>query len=1266
MPVIVGLPAPVPLSDIELSFVEQEPGNLLPQNQDSINGLHRKVFCDQLANAESQIQLLFNERWPATSTQFLNYHEFQMGIPMNPPYTLQQRRALVQIQYLRGPWSDTLRNTIIEFFVGMALSPNPAPSFGTLGIPILTGIPLYSGLSGNVTQYYEVVESVGTFSYTVYYNPALGMDIVGLNRELLRVTPAGITFQILPFGNYAKTGGPRTHVKTNAAYSVTSGSGITDYSKTGGPRTHVKIGGGRANYWPKTGGPRTHIKVGGPKNIATNTPFVQSTGIGYVNNGSSFQINHTLGAGSNLAFLVFITVANGTTGGVESVVWNGGGESVQIADYVDFDSTTGFGREVSVWVQTAPAPGAGYFTVTLNGTSYASGVSVGLTNVNQSTPNRTPTYGYAGGAVGDEGTSTTTTTEGQSEDLNISGLGWKGTTGSILATPGSGQTQLEHTQTTISGDYVITQVSSQPGGTSVTDSWSWTDASQVGMEVTIAIVAPGGSTGGGGTETVKTISNLTFNSNFESTQSHPTAYDQISVANSYVGSDQAWAAEQAVASYVYFDYSDIEGYSTTDSTPWTGISYKEAAANGWFASGSPIAETAAGFPNDYLADIGNMAYIEAWTAAVIAEVKAAGNTGIFIDNIISNGPFALTGAYHSGGSGAAASWSAWKAAHVAALEYIIAQAHDNGLKVWANVLGWVSASDPYYNGSSDDLVNDVNWDNEVTPYLDVMWKEYWLVNAGNLSIEYNNQYYIANAMAMVTNAQNNGCAFVGNSYPNGDSLDPERRRYTRGVAFLLSDGIHTTGASFCADPDDSYVNDLVYDIGEPSGAMFSIGSGSSPAGSIGYGRNATNGICLVNTDDSASMTYSLPSGNVYTDQDGNSHSGSITVSPQDAMLLQLNSGSGGSGSGGGGSSSTPFSSSSAINTPVPSGVAIHPNSASIIAALFPSGYGSFLGPAPRVMYEGPEASGFTGVPTQSIQTNYDVTTGASGCDAGGTVTAPFPTAFTDIQEQVIDGVANCENWDGISMCFDTNGNCWGGYRSTPTGNSSRDGCGSSKYNATVYFLFDGLMNGLGYNAEYGFASASCIAGGNITLADIMDNIGSETSVIPHALMLLTYGCAYPNDTNTSNLLSKFGSSWYGGNAADEINWVPPAYGGANSGQISGAGGIPTGARIILNMTASEINSNAALQALSGTPTSGVQGAYMLICRTLAEYGMIYGDGTSASVGQINTTIDAVFGSSGFPWESSETSSPIGIPSSIYSNFQVIDWMDWTGTGVAGT
>jgi Concanavalin A-like lectin/glucanases superfamily len=190
------LPVEIAPTDAELEFMELSPFGLFPENQDSNFGLFiRKLWCDRITEIASQQTTMFNEKFPDTSMQFLDEHERQYGLPIAPStLTLQQRRGLVLSRIRVGPFTRTrLRDTVENFITatfGGAIQLTPA------GVPMdAAGVPLYADLTA-LTSSYHIYEYPQNSSYIIQILSSITPDIVGLTRELTRITPAHLTFTI--------------------------------------------------------------------------------------------------------------------------------------------------------------------------------------------------------------------------------------------------------------------------------------------------------------------------------------------------------------------------------------------------------------------------------------------------------------------------------------------------------------------------------------------------------------------------------------------------------------------------------------------------------------------------------------------------------------------------------------------------------------------------------------------------------------------------------------------------------------------------------------------------------------------------------------------------------------------------------------------------------------------------------------------------------------------------------------------------------------
>lgn len=191
------LPPEVQFTDAEFDFMEQSPPGLFPDNQDSNFGYAiRKLWCDRVTELAQEQTTMYNEKFPATSTQFLDEHERMYGLPMNPPtLTIAQRRQSILNRIRVGPFTRAHRQAIVESYITATFG-NPI-QLVPAGVPMAgAGVPLY-GESGDVSTLYKIVEDIPNFAYTVRIKNTVTPDQVGLQRELGRITPAGIAYSIV-------------------------------------------------------------------------------------------------------------------------------------------------------------------------------------------------------------------------------------------------------------------------------------------------------------------------------------------------------------------------------------------------------------------------------------------------------------------------------------------------------------------------------------------------------------------------------------------------------------------------------------------------------------------------------------------------------------------------------------------------------------------------------------------------------------------------------------------------------------------------------------------------------------------------------------------------------------------------------------------------------------------------------------------------------------------------------------------------------------
>ena len=186
------LPPEGTMTAAEEAFVNDQPPELFPENQDSNFGLLRKLWSDQAQIGIDQIETIWNELFVKTSSLFLDEWERQMGLPMSPPgITEGNRRARVIARVMRGPFTRHRLRFIIETFLEPALG-GDAIQLVPQGVEIPPiGLPLYSGLA-ELDSVYRIYEIPQTFTYEVWLKSAITAD-AQLAYELQRITPAGYT-----------------------------------------------------------------------------------------------------------------------------------------------------------------------------------------------------------------------------------------------------------------------------------------------------------------------------------------------------------------------------------------------------------------------------------------------------------------------------------------------------------------------------------------------------------------------------------------------------------------------------------------------------------------------------------------------------------------------------------------------------------------------------------------------------------------------------------------------------------------------------------------------------------------------------------------------------------------------------------------------------------------------------------------------------------------------------------------------------------------
>lgn len=196
MPRDLTLPAEGVYTEAELHFIELSPDGLWPDNQDSNFGQFRKVVTDIIQEDFIDLLSILNmEAFYPTSTTYLSLWEEMVGLPTNPSgRTSPERRSAVGSRLEYGAFTRSRRRRIVEAFIVATFG--ESVSFTPDGIPITVGgIPLFSGVF-SLSGTYEINEAIERFYYQVKILDTIDPDVIGLTRELDRITPDGITFDV--------------------------------------------------------------------------------------------------------------------------------------------------------------------------------------------------------------------------------------------------------------------------------------------------------------------------------------------------------------------------------------------------------------------------------------------------------------------------------------------------------------------------------------------------------------------------------------------------------------------------------------------------------------------------------------------------------------------------------------------------------------------------------------------------------------------------------------------------------------------------------------------------------------------------------------------------------------------------------------------------------------------------------------------------------------------------------------------------------------
>lgn len=189
------LPAETPLTDLERFFIDLQPINLWPANQNSNFGLIRGLALSPLQEVVTLLSELSNEMFASTTSGYMERWEDELGLPRGQGgRSISQRRRTILSRLAIGPFSHSRRNSVIEAAISDTFG--DVPAFTAEGIELTSGGIIFHAEAGDVTALYRVVESIEQRSYQVRILDSVDVDVDWLTRELAWMTPGGKSFTI--------------------------------------------------------------------------------------------------------------------------------------------------------------------------------------------------------------------------------------------------------------------------------------------------------------------------------------------------------------------------------------------------------------------------------------------------------------------------------------------------------------------------------------------------------------------------------------------------------------------------------------------------------------------------------------------------------------------------------------------------------------------------------------------------------------------------------------------------------------------------------------------------------------------------------------------------------------------------------------------------------------------------------------------------------------------------------------------------------------
>ena len=268
----------------------------------------------------------------------------------------------------------------------------------------------------------------------------------------------------------------------------------------------------------------------------------------------------------------------------------------------------------------------------------------------------------------------------------------------------------------------------------------------------------------------------------------------------------------------------------------TGVAYKEAVDRGWLlehADGRPFMN--ARF-NGFVPDLGNRAYQQRFVANVTKFLRAHGNDGVFIDDVLAS----PTG-YNGGFPAKYPDNPSWEEATMSFVSYVGPALRAKGFYVLVNAAAYHHEDPARDNGASY-----ARFYKRLAPYVDGIMNEYWVQSTEDVaqlrSVGTDANDYWEGWQQLVSVTQKAGADFFGLTYGSGD--DRRAIRYGRASFLLDWDG---RGGAFMwvpTDRHDPYHEVFVKDLGRPVAPKSERRTGV-------WQRTYRRGVVLLNATDAA-------------------------------------------------------------------------------------------------------------------------------------------------------------------------------------------------------------------------------------------------------------------------------------------------------------------------------------------------------------------------------------------------------------------------------